>query len=260
MKFVVILFLFLNASVALSKDKTQCPRQFLFGLNSSSFSKSKKGFETLSEKLIEELKSRSGCRIETREIYIGKGIQELNKNAIDGYAFAIMIPEMKPIVDPVNLYSTKRILLVNKHFYKSALKVEDYLGNSAIKFSVVSGGLGFVQRQEIDALDKAKRVEYTAFPESTLELLANDKVQATFISMGYYSLYKDKMKLEEKVSKVVEDGYSFDIALWLSKKRVMPNEKKYLETLVQEMRDDGTIQRILLKFISEEDFKNYYRI
>src|SRR5215469_9408190 len=166
-----------------------CNRIFVVGTNTDAVAKVRVGINAISIELFGEIKKRVNCVYNERTLSFTKGLEELRNNRIDIFAFAFRAPEWTAVTNSEVLYSVSRILLVNKSFYKKDATVSDYIKNPKIKFGVVSGGMFFTNKDELDLLEKEKRAVYDPFPDGVIELLTQGKIQAVFTSPTFYRRY-----------------------------------------------------------------------
>jgi ABC-type amino acid transport substrate-binding protein len=254
MKLCLLLLSFLSfvASPAWSK----CDRTFTLGFNGPAVSKDKIKIETISTSILSELKNRVGCNFEQINLPSNKGREELRFNRIDLFGIAFANETDKNFSYPITIYSAKRMLLVNKSVYVPGAKVEDYLRNPKIKFGAISGGMLILQK-ELQPLQKENRVLFDPFPDGVLQLLYTEKVQAAFMTNTFLRLHEKQFPVKSKVE-MIFDGTKADLSLFISKRRVTKSERELFQKAINEMRKDGTLRRILLKYITEDDLKNYY--
>lgn len=240
-------------------SKADCNRVFFVGTNTDAVAKIRVGINAISIDLFSEIKNRVPCVYNERTLSFTKALEELRNNRIDLFAFAFQAPEWTPVTNSEVIYSVTRILLVNKKVFKKGATIKDYIKNPKIKFGVVSGGMFFTNKDELSFLEKEKRAIYDPFPDGVIELLTQGKVQAVFTSPTFYRRYLTQFKLKELSEAIPDKDNTLDLTLFFSKKRVTQEEQKIFAKAIQSMRSDGTVRKILLKYIPEEDLKKFYK-
>ncbi|KYG63845.1 hypothetical protein AZI86_13585 [Bdellovibrio bacteriovorus] len=251
--------LFSSQSFAQSKSSSKnCHRNFIIGLNAEVVSRDKVGVEKISADLLSEIKKRVPCSFDERNISFTRASEDLRMRRIDMYAFAFSIPEFLEFSDPVLLYSVNRLLVVKKDFYKEGASAEDYLKNPKLRLGAISGGRFFTSDKEIELLQKQDRISFDPFPDGMFKLFEQGKIQAFFISPTYYNLYAQKYSLKEK-TRVIADKSTLDLALFLSKTRMSESEKSLFRNAIKSMRTDGSIKKILLKYLPPSEVEKYYQ-
>lgn len=236
-----------------------CKRTFIIGLNAEAVAKDKVGIEKIAADLFSEIQKRVPCAYDERNVSFNRAAEDLRKRRIDLYAFAFSIPEFQEFSEPLILYSATRILIVKKDFYQAKFTPPDYIKNPQLRFGAISGGKFFTSDDEIALLQKQDRIFFDPFPDGLFKLFDQGKIQAFFISPTYYNLYAERSSLSEK-AQIVTDQETLDLALFLSKSRMTDSEKSLFRKAVQAMKSDGTVKKILLKYLPPSEFEKYYQI
>ncbi|MDG0815759.1 transporter substrate-binding domain-containing protein [Bdellovibrio svalbardensis] len=238
--------------------KALCNRVYSVGTNTDAVSKDKAGANLISIEIFNELKKRLDCVYNERVISFSRAAEDLRNNRIDIFAFSFTNESWSKFATSIPIYSVNRLLLVQNKFYKPGAKVADYLKDSKVNFAMLSGGSFFSSSVEIAALQKAHRATFVAFPDGVMDLLSKGKVQAAFTSPIFLRRYAIQYKIKEKTMVVADDSKRLELAIFFSKKRMKPLELKMFEKVIQDMKTDGTLKKIILKYVPEEDFNSYY--
>ena len=252
--------IFLSAGLLLQPlaSSANCGREFKVGTSAGIIVKQNEGVNDLADMLWSEIKKRTDCTFSERPLSLTKALDEINNHRIDIVAFAFKDSKWEQSADFQSIYSVDRILLIAKKFYKPQLSVSDYLKNSEIVFGTTSGGMLYMKNEELTQLDKAKRVKFDPFPDGVLQLLAQNKVQAAFVTPAVYRRYLKPFNLGKVVEPVGDPENSLSLSLYFSKKRVSAKEQAIFLTAIKQIQQDGTLRKILLRFVTEEDLKKYY--
>jgi len=259
MKFLIkrflITFFILTCSL---HAEALCNRVFLVGTNTDSVDRSKEGVNRVSIDILDEIQRRMDCVYSEKNISFTRAAEELRFNRIDIFAFAFTNPEWVTFSQHIPIYSVSRLLLIDKKYYQKNLKVSDYISNPAIKFGSLSGGSFFFHGDELEHLKKVDRVIYNTFPDGLIELLAQGKLQAVFTSPIFLSRFKKQYKLENKAAVVIDSNVKLELSIFFSKKRVSEKEIQVFTKAVEGMKKDGTLKKIILKYVPQEDFDKFY--
>ncbi|MNS92506.1 Bacterial extracellular solute-binding protein, family 3 [compost metagenome] len=240
--------------------KALCNRIFLVGRNTDSVDRSKEGVNLVSIDIIKEIQRRTDCVYSEKNISFSRAAEELRHNRIDIFAFAFSNPEWGIFSQHVPVYGVSRLLLVDKKHYKQDLKVTDYLSNPKIKFGSLSGGSFFFQGDELEQLKKEERVVFDSFPDGLIELLMRGKLQAVFTSPIFLSRFKKQYNVEEKAAIIVDPSIKLELSIFFSKKRVSEKEIQIFTKAIESMKKDGTLKKIILKYVPQEDFDKFYSL
>jgi polar amino acid transport system substrate-binding protein len=259
MKSLALIFLLLLPT-PLWAAPAVCKRAYVVGLNVAAVAKKKAGISALSSEIFNEIKRRVGCIYNEKPLSFTRALEDLRNHRIDMYAFAFANPEWATHAKSESIYKVERMLLVQKKIYNKDLTVEDYLHNPKLKFAVISGGIFFTKTTEIARLEKENRAVFDPFPDGALELFRQGKVEAVFTSPTYYRRYEKEFDLAS-FSKLVNDpATKLDLCLFFSNNRVSVKEQESFAKAIEGMRRDGTLKKILIKYVGEDDFEKYYHL
>lgn len=254
---LIALLLGTATSIAAPNSNNKCIRVYRVGTNLPAVSKDRAGLENIGLEIFNEIKKRAGCGFDERPMSFARGAEELRLNLVDMYAFAYSVPELLEIASTEIVYSLKRILLVNAKHYKPGYTVKDYLKDPKIKFATISGGLYFTSTPELKELQKADRILFDPFPDGVLQQVAQEKVQAAFTSPTYYAVYVKKYGLDTK-TKLIVDTENLELVLYFSRKRISSQEQEKFRKVIRSMKQDGSIRKILEKYVPKKDLDTYY--
>lgn len=254
LKFLIALPLFIYGIEA----SALCDRIFLVGSNTDSINRTKEGVNRISIDILKEIKMRTNCVYTERLISFARAAEELRFNRIDIFAFAFSNPEWESFSRQLPIYSVSRLLLIDKKHYHKKLTIPDYLKNPKIKFGSLSGGSFFFQPEELEPLIKAKRVVFDSFPDGLIDLFEEGKLNAVFTSPVFLNRFKKQYKIDEKAMVLIDPKVKLEVSLFLSKKRVSDKEVQIFANAIKNMKKDGTLKKIILKYISQEDFDRFY--
>ncbi|MBO9665349.1 MAG: transporter substrate-binding domain-containing protein [Bdellovibrio sp.] len=255
----------LSASLSLSLTSTAsalCNRVYVWGLATNSITEKEKtiSISQLASALSNEIKKRMDCIFTDIPMTFEKVPKEFRNHRIDGFAFTFVHSSLTENADTLVLYRTQRILLLAKKYYRPGITVSQYLHDKSLRFAAVTGGRLFFLPEEIDYLRKQKRLIENPFPDDVAGLVANGKAQATITSPSYLTRYHKDNLFQDKLVEIPDPDGFLDIALFLSKKRINAAEKAKFIEVIDQMKKDGTIKKVLLNYVSEDYFNKYYQI
>lgn len=238
-----------------------CKRNFTLGVGEDQLRQKtgQKAVVGLATEFVKEIKDRVDCIYTDVPTSPERAITELKNFRLDLYAFAFSNERFKDFADQEVIYSTNRILLVDKKNYKPSLKIQDYLKNPKIKFSAISGSAYLYGTEEIKALADQNRMSYNSQMNGSVDSLVRKKVQATFISPAFLKQQIERTNLLKDAVAIPDPNYRLHIVLLISKKRVSFKERQQFAKAIADMRQEGVIEKILLHYVSTEDLKAYYK-
>lgn len=259
-RLIVFFLTMLTSLPAFTAKKEKCNRHYILGVNTQVVAKSQPSVAGVTQDLINEIKQRVPCTYQEHPLSFNKAAEELKARRIDFYAFAFKVEDWTSFADIEVLYSVERLLLVDKKFYNKQLSVADYLTKKDLTFATISGGTFFTSNHELEILIKDKRAVYVPYPDNILDALMAGKARAGFTSATYFSTYKDRTLLEKRFEIVRDPDLPMPLGLYITKGRVHPEDRKKFQNAIKEMRADGTIHRILKKYVPQDILEKYYSI
>lgn len=241
-----------------------CKRSYSLGvaedqLKRKSSINGKSALPGMATELLDEIKKRVNCVFDEVPLSPEKALVELQNYRLDIFAFSFTNESFRKVADEQIIYSTSRILLVDRKFYKPAWNVQDYLKSSKIKFGALSISNYWYSPDELRMLAAESRIAYSSKIEMNGHMLAKGKVQAIFTSPAFlHRMIEAKDILKTSVA-IRDPAFRLTVALMLSKKRVSPEERDQFAKAIEGMRTDGSIEKILLHYVPAEDLKTYYK-
>ena len=147
-------------------------------------------------------------------------------------------------------FSNKYYLLVRKDAGVKTLA--DFERNASLKLGAIRGfRYGASANRFVDALEAEQRLSYSASLDPLYQVLLENRVQAMIIEpFDYPTILQATIR---EVTQVLEfDDPAVPHGLIMSKKALSPEQQRAWRALVDEMRADGTMQRIFEKYFSAE--------
>ena len=227
-----------------------CPTQpITFAFFESGLMYSDQTKDGIDKAVMQELARRSGCTFEFalkprtriwRELAHGDLMMTgsaLRTNERDAYAWA------------VNYFGLKTELIIRNTHASAPKTREEFLHNTSLKMGVARG---FHHSKEMEHFIDALRVQNRIIegpPRSMFEMLKRDRFAAMPVN-PLDVLYRNKIDLSEFT--IATDWFPSDKsvprALLFSKKYFSKTQVHEWHTLVQQMRNDGTLKRIFVQY------------
>ena len=255
MRFLMTLFVVLaSIASASAAEKPLCQSPIKFAYSDFNFFYSNK--TGIDAEVVSELAKRTGCSFDAVEMPRARIWSELAGGNLDMSGSGIRTSERDAFAW-FGYYVTMKNYAVFRPSVAPITKVEDILNNNAIVIGVVRG---FQHGAAIDALiAKVKsqapaRIEEEKDQEVLFKLLQANRVQVVFAQPPAYSFHFKKLGITDaQTLDVAPAEKTVDHGLIMSKKRFNEAEAKKWQDVIAEMRADGTMKKILEKYLSPSD-------
>lgn len=235
-----------------------CYRNYFTGRNVSAVARTSQDLSEISTQFFALIKKKIPCTYNEQNLSFQKALKEFENYRLDLFAFAPINEVWLRYADPVVLYTTDRLLLINRKFYKKGLAPQDYLKNPKIRFIGIAGGHFYLNPNEVAQLEKQKRLIYDTFPDGVIERFSLGQADAAFTSPTYWNRHRQQFKLSEMSEMIRDSENQLPIALFISKKRLSEAEKTLFKKSVEELRKEGAFRKVLQKYVSDEDLNTFY--
>lgn len=227
-----------------------CPTQpITFAYFESGLMYSDQTKDGIDKAVMQELARRSGCTFEFSFKPRARIWRELAHGDLMMTGSAIQTKETNAYAWPVNYFGLKAALMIRNVDGNAPKTREEFLKDDSLKMGVARAFRhGEAMEHFIDELRVRNRVvEFP--PSSVFKMLARNR----FAAVPVYSLdriYRDTLDVSQFV--VVTDWFPADNAvpraLLFSKKHFSEAQVHEWHTLVQQMRNDGTLKRIFVQY------------
>jgi polar amino acid transport system substrate-binding protein len=257
--FLIVSCLLLGICSVSSAEK--CDRRFRVAVNSYQpfYSVDSYGqVSGLTYDIVKELESRLGCTLHQQPAEIPRMLEDFKNWRTDIIAFIGINDGLTKYGNFIELYQVRRRLIVANSSFVLNKKIPEYVSDPKIKFGGQIGSHPYITDTELDVLRKQNRVIQVPTPEVAYQRLMSGRLQAFFSSPVVYRYnLKTNKNLKDKVTAISDPGFKNTVGLYLSKKRINAEEMKRINTAAQDMRTDGTLRQIVLKYIHTEDLQDY---
>lgn len=231
-------------------DKPDCSRPLSLGLHEHGLLYSSQTGEGIDKDMVDELAQRSGCRVVTTLLPRSRIWQLIESGAMDFSLSGITNESRERFAAFAWYFSNKYYLLVHKDAGVS--RIPDFLANPALKLGAIrSFRYSPSANRFVDDLEAQRRVSYASTLEPLYQVLMDRGVQAMIIEPFDYPTL-ESARIREQTQIVEFDDAPVLHGLIMSKKALSPAQQAAWRALVDEMRRDGTVQRIFEKYFKPE--------
>jgi polar amino acid transport system substrate-binding protein len=131
-------------------------------------------------------------------------------------------------------------------------KQADFEADKALKLGLIRGfRYGTLANRFVDGLDAQGRVNYATDLEPLYRILLDNRVQGMIIEPFDYPMLESSL-IREKTLIVEFDDPAVPHGLIMSNKSLSAAERQAWRGLVEDMRADGTVQRIFEKYFKPD--------
>ncbi|WP_338845615.1 transporter substrate-binding domain-containing protein [Massilia sp. W12] len=206
--------------------------------------------------LVQEMQRRSGCRIETMVMARARIWADLESGALDMATSGIQTPERDRFAWFIHYQIQKNHAVIRRSLQNQVKQPQDFINDSKLIFGVVRGYKhGEQQDKWLEPLRAAGRVQESPEIEIIFKKLKENRIDAMYAPAPLYH------------KKLADLGFAQDVMIqdWapqtrgvmhgmiLSKKSFAQPEVAAWRKILQEMRKDGSIKRIFLRYLPPEE-------
>ncbi len=211
--------------------------------------------EGIDQELLDEMIRRSGCRMEIVVMPRARIWAELESGSLDMAASAIQTPERDRFAWFAHYLLGKNYVILREEVPASVRSLDDFLRQPALGFGVVRS---YKYSPYFDAylprLAQNGQLRETVDMGMTFRMLKAGRFQATFGFPYVYPFYLRQQHLEGRVRIVDWDpGPGIRQGIVMSKKSFSEEEARLWRALVDEIRHDGTLEKILRRHMDPAD-------
>ncbi|PKU25493.1 substrate-binding periplasmic protein [Telmatospirillum siberiense] len=231
-------------------DSPDCSRSLTLGLHEHGLLYSAETDSGIDKDLSDELIRRSGCAITTLVMPRARIWQLIESGAMDFSLSGIANAERNRFAAFAWYFSNKYYLLLRND--TDVRRIADFERGDRLRLGVIrSFRFGENANRMVDRLQEERRVIYATGLAPLYETLLNNQIQGMIVEpFDYPVLQQDRIR---EITTILEfDDPSIPHGLIMSKKSVSDEEQKKWRKIVDEMRSDGTLYGILLKYLPKE--------
>jgi len=230
--------------------RPDCARPLSLALHEHGLLYSAQTGEGIDKDVADELARRSGCKLVVSLMPRARIWQLIESGALDFSLSGITNEAREKFAGFAWYFSNKYYLLVRKDAGVRAHA--DLENNAALKLGAIrSFRYSTTANRLVDKLDAQQRVSYATQLDPLYQILLDNRVQAMIIEpFDYPSL--DSTRIRELTSILEFDDPAVPHGLIMSKKSFGAAQQQAWRVLVDQMRADGTMQRIFEKYFKPE--------
>jgi polar amino acid transport system substrate-binding protein len=231
-------------------DRPECSRSFTLALHDHGLLYSSQTGEGIDKDFADELIRRSGCKVGVTLMPRARIWQLIESGALDFSLSGITNESRDRFASFAWYFSNKYYLLVRKDV--EAQKPVDFERTAGLRLGVIrSFRYSPTANRFVDQLDTQGRVSYATRLEPLYQILLDGRIQAMIIEPFDYPVL-ESAKIRDQTRIVEFDDPPVPHGLIMSRKALTPQEQEAWRGLVDEMRADGTVQRIFEKYFKPE--------
>jgi polar amino acid transport system substrate-binding protein len=249
-RLALLLLLIMAGSGAGAAERPDCTRPLSLALHEHGLLYSAQTGEGIDKDLADELARRSGCKLSISVMPRARIWQLIESGALD-FSLSGITNEARDRFAAFAWYeSNKYYLLVRKDAGVKTLA--EFERNPSLMLGVIrSFRYNPNANRFVDALDEAHRVSFATSLEPLYQVLLDKRVHAMIIEpFDYPTIEHGAIRAQTTI--VEFDDPAVLHGLIMSKKSLPPAQQQAWRALVDEMRADGTVQRIFEKYFSPE--------
>ncbi|SIT43878.1 conserved exported hypothetical protein [Paraburkholderia ribeironis] len=228
----------------------ECSRSFTLALHDHGLLYSVDTDTGIDKDFADELIRRSGCQIRVSLMSRARIWKLIESGGLDFSLSGIANDERNQYADFAWYFSNKYYLLVRKD--AGIRQLADFEHNDQFQLGVIrSFRYSESANRLVDALSAQNRVSQAGGLEPLYQALILRRIQGMIIEPFDYPAIDEK-RIRDVTSIVEFDDPSVPHGLIMSKKALPQAEREKWRALVNEMRADGTVQRIFEKYFKPD--------
>ncbi len=231
-------------------ERPNCSRPFSLALHDHGLLYSSQTGEGIDKDIADELIRRSGCKVSVTLMPRARIWQLIESGALD-FSLSGITNESRDRFAAFAWYvSNKYYLLVRKDV--GVQKLADFQRNPALKLGAIrSFRYSETANRFVDGLDEQHRVAYASSLDPLYQILLDGRIQAMVIEPFDYPALENATIREQTL--IVEfDDAPVPHGLIMSRKALPAAQLDAWRALVDDMRADGTVQRIFEKYFKPD--------
>jgi polar amino acid transport system substrate-binding protein len=227
-----------------------CSRPYSLALHEHGLLYAGQTGEGIDKDVADELARRSGCRIAVSVMPRARIWQLIESGALDFSLSGITNEAREKYASFAWYFANKYYLLVRKD--ANVRTHADLVDNPKLQLGVIrSFRYSPTANRLVDQLESQQRVSYASQLDALFEILLQNRVQAMIIEpFDYPTITSGRLRQETSILEFADPPVPH--GLIMSKKALPPAQQQAWRGLVDEMRRDGTMQRIFEKYFRPE--------
>lgn len=213
--------------------------------------------------IVDELQKRSGCRFEVQVMARARIWADLASGDLDMSVSGVQSPERDKFAWFAHYLSVKNYAIVYSKIAATVKTADDFLARPELQMgAVTSFRHGKDQDDWLSRLRRVKRVQESPDAETIFMKLKDDRVDAIFSHPPVYRYYLSFLGMENSV--VIQDWTPLEkgikAGLVMSKHRFSEAQADKWRSLILDMKKDGTLRKIYLKYLPENEVDSMLKL
>ncbi|MEP7099804.1 MAG: transporter substrate-binding domain-containing protein, partial [Burkholderiales bacterium] len=248
LRLALLSLLMLSGSAARAAERPDCSRPLSLALHEHGLLYSSQTGEGIDKDFADALVRRSGCRVSISVMPRARIWQLIESGALD-FSLSGITNEARDRFAGFAWYeANKYYLLVRKD--AGVKTIAEFERNPALTLGVIRGfRYNPSANRLVDALNEANRVSFATSLDPLYQVLLDKRVQAMIIEPFDYPTI-ERAAIRAQTTILEFDDPAVLHGLIMSRKSLSPVQQQAWRALVDEMRADGTVQRIFEKYFS----------
>lgn len=231
-------------------DNPDCSRPLTLGLHEHGLLYSSETDSGIDKDFSDELIRRSGCSITVTVMPRARIWQLIESGAMDFSLSGIANEERNRFAAFAWYFSNKYYLLVRND--TGVRQLPDFVKDEHLRLGVIrSFRYSESANRLVDKLQEERRVLYATGLGPLYETLSNNQIQGMIVEPFDYPVMQNE-SIRGGTSIVEFNDPSIPHGMIMSKKTISDDEQKKWRKIVDEIRSDGTLRRIFIKYFPED--------
>jgi len=238
------------AAGAAAADRPDCTRPLSLALHEHGLLYSAETGEGIDKDIADELARRSGCKLIVSVLPRSRIWQLIEGGALDFSLSGIANPAREQFAGFAWYVSNKYYLLVRRD--AGAATLAEFERDPQLRLGVIrSFRYSPGANRFVDALDAQGRVSHASGLEPLYQVLLDNRLQAMIIEpFDYPTIQREAIRARTRIVEFEDPPVPH--GLIMSKKSLEPAQQAAWRAVIEEMRADGTVQRIFEKYFSAD--------
>ncbi|WMW81995.1 transporter substrate-binding domain-containing protein [Undibacterium cyanobacteriorum] len=211
-------------------------------------------FSGIDQDILEALALRTNCQFKPRVESQARIWSQIREASLDMSMSGIKTIEREEWATSVPYFSTRNYALISTSLSAQEQTAAGFLANKNLKMAVIKGFQHGRQYNDfVTNLRHQNRIYEVADFASLIKLLQVKRVHGILIiPTSYIDLSRQKQLPE---STVLRDWYpndAFVAGLYISKRTISPKSVQMLQTALNGMQADGTLERIFARYVGDK--------
>jgi polar amino acid transport system substrate-binding protein len=211
-------------------------------------------FSGIDKDILDALSLRTNCQFKIRIESQARLWAQMREGSLDMSASGIKTAEREKWAASIPYFSARNYALLSSTLGATEQTAQGYIANKNLKIAVIKGFQhGKRYNEFIDTLAKQGRVYEVADFASLLKLFNAKRVQCIFlIPTSYLDLSRQKNLPDNAVLRDWYPSDAFVAGLYLSKSKVPTKTIQLLQSTINAMQADGSLERIFSRYVGDK--------